>query len=96
MPLKKGKLQIVNGPSKFDLMIAVFENQLGTRFSLVGLDGENTQTFRCDVRQVGRAFGEDCWTVSLRFLVYRGDMIDAHGHYSTQTRKGELEFGEKS
>lgn len=103
------KFRVLNGPSKFDLMVAFFDGNHSVRsvpwfgFSY----GATKQGFFCLVESIAHPEerhelrrDEDTWLIEVRvrakdaFLDGCGFLCDGklRGWYSTQTRKGEMEF----
>lgn len=91
------RLNIVNGPSKFEVILSLFDGNAQNRrpVNLV-LMTEKTGIFGRDFffDSVEREDGSgECWNFSGLYKpeLQSDRLVRAHGFYSTQTRKGFLE-----
>ena len=87
------RFEIVNGPSKFDLMLALFDGNCDHRrivdFTLLSPQKEH-KTFSCIINDLKR---EDGSGESWLFAGYFG-VNPLHGYFSTKHRKGWIKFRE--
>ncbi len=88
---------IVNGPSKFDLMLALFENKKVT-FVLGGLHCPREITFEFYVNSVKREFDDlDSWSLEAKCFNYPDSAPSVYistekMRYSTKNRAGLIKF----
>ncbi len=94
------KLKIENGPSKFDLMLALFDNTTQEPrpviFKLEGGDNLSNQSFIINGLERESGSGEDwnfsgfVWLDRIRRISEKTKGV--HGYFSTQTRQGWVEM----
>lgn len=87
-PKRSEKLEIVNGPSKFDLMLALFDREGGSKIKLSIQEGEGSNSLEFELHAVGRhGFSKEDWHIKVT-----NERHIYEGRYSTQTRKGHIEY----
>lgn len=88
------KQEIVSGPSKMDLMLAVFDGARTKRRSVefeVTTEGGITWPMTIIVDRAGRIDGSDeNWTFKGVRIDHAFDSRPVSGHFSTKTRKGTI------
>jgi hypothetical protein len=102
MSLKDCSISIVQGPSKFDLMVSLFERSENHKFlefkladSKIIHDDARREEYlwiRCEVLGVERlgCGGYEEWQICLKIMPSSSRFFIRRGKYSTMTRKGEL------
>jgi hypothetical protein len=88
-------LEIINGPAKFDLMLALFDIDKRRRINFA-IDNRDKDTIHCVINGVTIGFDTEQWIITGRAdSSGNGGGVagrDFSAVYSTQTRKGTFSF----
>jgi len=87
------RIDIVNGPNKWDLMLSLFDNST-SRPRIPEFHLKSGRVFRLLVNEVGRESGSgDNWLISGFIVLDDGSCgLGFNGYYSTKDRDGWLEW----
>lgn len=95
MSTEEYEYKIINGPSKFDLMLALFDIDKQRRINFV-VDNHGKNTIYCIISGVTIGFDTEQWIITGKITSDRnGGGIAGRNFsavYSTHTRKGTFSF----